>query len=125
MKMTIGKRLIKVREHFHLNQEQFSRVMGIKAFELDLMENEKKSITCMEIKDLDILLGVFPEWLTFGRGKMLQKKGAFFLRNDFLRLFILDIEMSRLFFDALRPEIMVTLDSYFHEGELIDTEEDR
>ena len=108
--MTIGNRLEQVRKYFCLDQRLLSKILHIKPFELNLMENSLKDITDMEINALENLLGVSPEWLIFGTGKMLKEWDPYLLRNELQRIISCDTEIKSNYVKNVMTEINTMLD---------------
>jgi transcriptional regulator with XRE-family HTH domain len=69
----MNKRLKELRKFLKLNQEEFSKEIGIAQNSYSLIETGKINLTERNIKIICLVFGVNEEWLRYGKGDMLEQ----------------------------------------------------
>ena len=70
--MTQKERLIKIREHHKLSQEEFGKRIGVSRFSISNYESGKRNLTDRVVRDICREFNINYEWLTEGEGEMLS-----------------------------------------------------
>ena len=106
---SLGKRVKQFREHFGLNQGQFSEEIGLAQSVISAMEKDKQEPSIRFFNAMMLRFGANPEWIMTGEGEMFITAEEYIARGMEL---LGPASMSRGFANVLRDSRFTEFQSF-------------